>query len=286
MIIKKSGFLTEETLKEIKAVEKQCMVHDKILRDISIDSSINYIEDINHTFLYYKEDKLIGFLYMFIPTSDEAEIQAYVLPDYRGKGYFKALLKDAEDELKKHSIEEILFVREFNPYSNRKDLKSLNAEYEFSEYCMKYSMNRAYMDKDYDVEIIKTTTKDSEDLIRISQGAFDESYEEAKELIFKSLKAENRTQYAVMYNGEYIGIGGVHIENNEATIFGLGLIEEFRGQGLGKQALHLLINELMDKDLDSILIEVDSNNEVAFELYKKTGFKVEVAFDYYRKEIV
>ncbi|MNM62972.1 ribosomal-protein-alanine N-acetyltransferase [compost metagenome] len=136
-----------------------------------------------------------------------------------------------------------------------------------------------------DIKILEAIDEDLEELVEISKRSFGESEEEAKGYIMKSLKADNRIQYKVTYKKECIGLAGVYIEETEATIFGFGILPEYRGIGLGKQVLKLILIELRHKNVDEILIDVDSNNEVAFELYKKMGFDIEVAFDYYRRKI-
>lgn len=288
MIVKKSGRLEEDIIKELRKIEKVCKKHDNIIRDINLDSSLNFNQEINHTFLYYSDDrKLIGFLYMFVPTSEEAEVQGYILPKYRKKGYFKELLKEAENELKKYDVDEILFVLEFNPQLAKTNLDGIDAEYEFTEYSMEYvgKLSSLKSLETIDMEILEATEKDLEELVEVSKKAFGENEEEAKGYITKSLKADNRIQYKVLYKGACIGLAGVYLEQAEATIFGLGILPEHRGKGLGKQVLKSILIELGNKNIDEILIDVDSNNEVAFKLYKQMGFDVEVAFDYYRRKI-
>ena len=288
MIEKKSGILTKNIIKQLRKIENICKKYDNIIRDINLDSSMNFNQDMNHTFLYYNENKIfVGFLYMFVPTSEEAEVQGYILPKYRNRGYFKELLKEAEAELKVYGVRDILFVCEFNPKSAKVDLEGINASYEFTEYSMEYvgSKKDNHDIEISDIEVLEANKEDLEELVNVSKKSFDESVEEARGYITKSLEASNRVQYKALYNGKYIGLAGVYSEREEATIFGLGILPEYRGKGFGKQLLKLILKELENKHLEEILIDVDSNNEVAFKLYKQMGFDIEVAFDYFRKEI-
>jgi len=45
------------------------------------------------------------------------------------------------------------------------------------------------------------------------------------------------------------------------------------------------MKDLLQNGYKNISLEVDSNNLRAFELYKRNGFGVEVAFDYYKKGV-
>lgn len=78
-------------------------------------------------------------------------------------------------------------------------------------------------------------------------------------------------------------MGSVSIENDEASIFGLGIAPQYQGKGFGRELLNLIAADLKNKGIENITIEVDSTNKNAFNLYKKFGFEVETSFDYYRK---
>lgn len=287
MIIKKHGDLEKDIVKELRHIEGYCQKHDNILRDINLDSTQNFNKEMNHTFLYYEDKNLIGFLYMFAPTSKEAEIQGYILPNYRRQGYFKELLKEAEKELKLWGVEEILFVCEFNESLGEIIEKGFNANYEFTEYSMEYSWESTNLDKtrDFDIRLEEASKDDFHKLVQLSQEIFCETKEEATEFISRALDSKNRIQYKGIYNGEIIALGGVYLEDDEGIIFGIGILPEYRGKGLGKQLVQQLVKNLKLKHKGDILIEVDSNNEVAFSIYKEVGFQVEVAFDYYRKHL-
>ena len=49
--------------------------------------------------------------------------------------------------------------------------------------------------------------------------------------------------------------------------------KSYRNQGIGKSLLSELINLARQTKLNSIMLEVNSKNEVAIELYKKFEFK-------------
>ena len=48
--------------------------------------------------------------------------------------------------------------------------------------------------------------------------------------------------------------------------------------------LKLLLKDLIEQNIEKIMIEVDSENEKAFNLYKKYGFEIQTAFEYFRKK--
>lgn len=58
------------------------------------------------------------------------------------------------------------------------------------------------------------------------------------------------------------------------SFFDIGLIKEYRGKGYGKKLLETAIQFLNEKQVEEICLTIIEKNNVAFEMYKKRGFKV------------
>lgn len=288
MLIKKLNNAKEEIEKEIREVELICKEQDKLNGDLFLDTSLNFIPDINSLFLLYEGNKLVSLLSMFIPTSDEAEISAYTLPEYRRRGYFNKLLEEAIAEIKKYAVPDLVFTCEPQSEAGKETLKKVGAELSFTEYVLKYVDNQDNSEKlkDFKIRLKKAGLSDVETLIPMSQAVFNDEYEVAKSLITKTITSDNRIQYIGIWDVKPIGIVSVRVENKEASIFGVGILPEYQGKGLGKEIIISILQKLKDEGIQDITIEVDSSNEKAFHLYKKCGFVVETAFDYYRKCVI
>lgn len=287
MIIKSCNKASEEVIKDIRELEVICKEHDGIKEDIFLDKSINFNDNMESLFLLYEYNKLISLISMFVPTQSEAEISAYTLPEYRQKGYFKELLIKAVDELQKYSVLDILFVCESQSVNAKEVIKKLEAKYDFTEYLLSYNKLNADMKHEIinSIELQKANLKDTKTLINISQKIFNDSYEDAESMITKAFNSQTREQYIAVAGNINVGMCSVSFEGKEASIFGLGILPEYQGKGYGKYMLNLLVRNLVQRNIDNILIEVDSTNKRAFNLYKNHGFDIEVAFDYYRKRI-
>ncbi|MGL4109829.1 GNAT family N-acetyltransferase [Clostridium sp. LP20] len=83
----------------------------------------------------------------------------------------------------------------------------------------------------------------------------------------------NNGFFLVKADGITIGFMNVSIENNEG-FFDIGLRKEYRKQGYGKMLLETAIDFLKKKDTEKICLIVIEKNSVAYEMYKKRGFKV------------
>ncbi|ODA39879.1 GNAT family N-acetyltransferase [Desulfosporosinus sp. BG] len=285
MIIKSYSKLNKKTINEVLNLEKICQEHDMLKGSVFLDTSLNFDQSIKSTFLLYENRELISILSMFIPTQEEAEISAFTLPEYRRNGYFKALLEKAVEELRKFDIQNILFVCEKQSISGKGVLTTLNAEYDHTEYSMRFNKTRYEYKDMFRLSLIPTHFKDLNQLIDISMKIFNDGYEDSKSIIENCLQSETRELYLAVLNDEIVGMSSINQERDEALIFGLGIVPEYRGKGYGKELLHLIIDRLWQTGKTELMLDVNSDNAHALELYKKSGFQIEVAFEYYRKKV-
>ena len=71
-----------------------------------------------------------------------------------------------------------------------------------------------------------------------------------------------------------IGYGQIIVEDNVAVIVNFGIIEKYRKVGYGKVLLSYLLRIARDNDFSKVSLKVDSNNVVAFKLYRSLGFNI------------
>lgn len=80
------------------------------------------------------------------------------------------------------------------------------------------------------------------------------------------------------YEKRVAGVSGIDLKDKSEShegVFGISLIKEFRGQGIGKIFMDLTIDEAIKNisQLKLITLGVFGNNSLAIEIYKKAGFK-------------
>ena len=287
MKIRELNQLNQETITEIKELVAQCNSHDGMDGMVTLDNSLNFNREANYVYMMLDENKLIAVLTLFMPGKNEAEISAMTLPEYRRRGCFKELVQKALTELKKYGVPELLFVCEGNSASGKAAIAKQQAEYEFTEYTLKYnnSLNDKINEYNYRIKLHQAGMQDIEHIAKISMDAFGDSYEGAKSLAMGALKAENRKVYLAELDGEFLAMGVTAVEDDSISINGLGVHSDYRGKGFGKEILYAIMREIVKNDFESIIIEVESENQNAFQLYKNSGFEVMVSSEYYRKAI-
>ncbi len=284
MILKELKDYSNNVVNEVHRLEKICQGQDNLKGSIFVDTTMNFNQEMNTIFLMYDGKQLISLLTMFVPTQHEAEITALTLPSHRGKGYFKELLSKAVEELIKYEIPEVLFVLESQSITGKHVIAHLAAQYDFTEYSLRLD-NRKYVPLATNrLKYLKPSEEDLKILIDTSMIIFEDSYEEAQGMIVNIFQSNTRDQYLGILNDEIIGMGSSSRDGDEASIFGFGLTPKFRSKGYGYELLHLIVEQLRQRGIREIVIEVDSNNTYAFNLYQKFGFQIETAFEYYRKK--
>jgi ribosomal protein S18 acetylase RimI-like enzyme len=283
LIIKALSYLDENTIKEIRQVEAVCKDFDKLGGTIYLDNSFDFNKDIKSVFLMYDNSKLVSVLSMFIPTKQEAEVSGYTLPQYRRRGYFEELYEKAVCELKKYEIETKLLVCESQSISGKELIRKLNGKHAFNEYFMRYIGAGSLLkdEHNYRSTLNIPGVDSTNELIDMRQRIFGDSYEDTKVMIQNTFESENRIQYALTYENRFIGIGSACFEEGQVSICGLGISPEYQGMGFGREILLLILIDLLKKGNKDITIDVDSENEKAYNLYKNNGFQVKISYEYY-----
>jgi ribosomal protein S18 acetylase RimI-like enzyme len=75
-------------------------------------------------------------------------------------------------------------------------------------------------------------------------------------------------------DGDAVGLGNLGLRDDQAWIGGVGVIATARRQGIGEALMHALHDEAAARGVTSVWLEVIEQNESAFRLYDKLGYRV------------
>ncbi|MBN1311147.1 MAG: GNAT family N-acetyltransferase [Anaerolineae bacterium] len=76
-----------------------------------------------------------------------------------------------------------------------------------------------------------------------------------------------------LYDNQTVGVGLLGIRGCRAWIGGMGVLPEFRHQGLGRRIMAYLLEQARRMGIKNVQLEVITQNKVAFNLYNSMGFK-------------
>ena len=93
----------------------------------------------------------------------------------------------------------------------------------------------------------------------------------------EKVKTKKTVQLLVFNNEELMGISGVDMRDKtekHVGILGISIAKDFRGEGLGKLLMELILKEA-EKEIPQfkmVTLEVYSTNDIAKKMYNKFGF--------------
>ncbi len=274
-------------VEQLRVLEAKCNAHDKTQSTTCVDLRMNYYEDMNSIFLIYEKDRLVSFVSVFAPLKHEMEICGFTDPEFRRRGYFSMLLKEVISEAEKFDIKDILFVFD-GKFSNSEILgKKLKADLYLTEYFLAYRLKNDEVNKLKNKIVIKKVDRSTEIpfIAELSREIFKEEEAVAVSMAKSILDSKTRALYLCYHNKKPIGMTSLDINGNEAVLFSLGVLSDYRRNGYAKDMLLLLIYELKKANVGEIKLEVDSNNPRALALYKNFGFETVRSFEYYRMDL-
>lgn len=203
-------------------------------------------------YMMYDNAKLISFASVFLADEEECEIYGYTMPEYRNKGYFKRLYKEALKNLKAYSYKRKSFVCEPESIAGKAVLEKMGMKILRTEHLMSYNMSP--------VEDIK------------------------ERLELYSTTEENTEVFEACIGEDVIGTCNVEYTRSHAVIYEFQVYEEYRGNGYGSEMLLLILRELLKEDVSKILLHVSGANTVAHAMYSHHGFVSEEQIDYWGEE--
>ena len=285
MKIKKCSALTDDEKNEILDLENIAFKEDKLENHAFLSNEINFDKNLECFYMAYDNNKLVGFLTTFIPTSNEAELLSVVHPEYRQKGCFNMLLEAAKETLLCAGVKNILFVIETKSKTGLKALKKFKGcKIDHSEYRMSYEKSDN-IPKYNDLSFSKVNYENKKIFSDITLEAFNDLDEDENDgFIDTVIECEDREGYIAYNNDIPVGVFDYNYEEGDAFLYGVAIQSDYRGKGFGKQLIGFALEEGLKKR-NKIVLDVDSNNPIAFNLYKKCGFKIDFQVDYYKYKI-
>ena len=121
------------------------------------------------------------------------------------------------------------------------------------------------------IEIQKMKQEHLEQIQDILLTDFDEFWNAG---VLKNELQNTLSVYIVALNqGEVVGYAGLWQPDDEGHVTNIVTKKDKRGNNIGTLMLEEIINIAKNKNMKSITLEVNVNNNIAINLYKKYGFK-------------
>lgn len=282
--------ITENDFTELNQLLKICQETDSVNVKLELAYKLSHANckksDTNQIteFFCYSDGILISYLGICNFGGELNELTGLTHPKWRRQHIFTQLLQMAISELKMHNQTKLLLLSDHNSVSGAAFLASVGGIYSFSEYGMQL-LQPVPSPPQQQVCLRKAQTDDQGNINRINHRLFGDP------IIADNDQEENTdyhlldSTYLICHNSNLIGKICIDISDSYAFIYGFGIINEYRGQGLGTKALQEAIGLIQAKGITSIGLDVAAANDRALHIYTSCGFRKQSVMDYYELNI-
>ncbi|WP_171685353.1 GNAT family N-acetyltransferase [Paenibacillus planticolens] len=287
-IIPRAG-LSPQELKEVRELWEACNSHDHIDIKLNWSTLSDRPPGVVNDFLFYRDDRIVGFLAIYSFLSTEVEISGMVHPDVRNQGIFGQLVQVALEACRGRGVPKAIFINERGSASGKAFLAELGAGCSFSEYVMELQEDAAGAPQtgEQPITLRSASVQDTELLVELNTSGFNMPEDDAREYVNQTITGDKeRTWVAELGLGEQkepiAKIGAMIGEDSSGFIYGFCVLPAYRGKGYGRQILSQTIVELKQRhQAGKVKLEVAVENEKALGLYESCGFRTKNANDYY-----
>lgn len=277
-------YINEEDYKSLNELKNICSVENiniKLELEYKLNIKKNYgkpLECINE-FFYYADDELVGYLGICCFGGNAAELTGMVHPKCRRLNIFKKLYNLALEECKRRNMSKILLVCDHKSSTGIGFIKSVEADYSFSEYGMRIYNNKPN-EEIKSINLRKALNTDGKEIAKQNSIYFSSNQEQ--EIFPEEEEKHNSITYMVELQGNIIGKIRIDVEDNRGFICGFGILPDYRGKGYGREALKAALSMYQRQNIYNVGLDVACENSNALNLYKSCGFVEESIMDYYK----
>lgn len=272
-----------ETLTEIQGLVRFSTANEGVNYDqvLNISAMTDPLSKGFAVLAYGKEDNLFG----MISAIDMIGIHSYewgglVHPDFRRQGLGQALISEMQRNLEVRGAESELACNVKESEAGAAFLQRAGYEWNFSEATLKSEINTVI--ENLNVEVVPFTTERDE-LTRILMSAFGDTEDEVHTLLEYNISNPSRHVFVAKIQDVVVGTVTAVEEDKTLWVTALATDPSNQGQGIGSALLAFVQIEGSRRKCESVMLDVEIDNDKALSVYEKAGFKPIMQVDYYVK---
>jgi len=287
--------LSEDEIAAIRALALRCEQAEQLHMRIDWTMLRHRTGDQTNDFLYYSNDRLIGYLAVDDRGGAENEITGMVDPEQRRRGIFSLLLDAAFEECRKRDVLYMILICEHSSLSGQAFLRARDATYSEAEHEMLLTESKAYASGDDRVLVRPARHDEVDKLLQVQVesfeqqvGSLEQEEERLRQRILRHMQEPDLSTYYIGVFGEpevgceeVIGCCRADMLEGIVGIYAFGVRPAYQGRGYGRQILETVIQDLQKKGYPRIMLDVDIENARALHLYRSSGFTIRTTYDYY-----
>ncbi|HUY58930.1 MAG TPA: GNAT family N-acetyltransferase [Solirubrobacteraceae bacterium] len=232
--------------------------------------------------LWWEHDELLGFLGIYGFGWPTLELAGMVDPERRRRGIGRALLEDALADCRARGCDRLLLVVPRVSLAGHDFAASMGAKREHSEHALTLSKRPADASADPALHLREATAADVDTLSQLFLDGFGDVHLDSS----RPLVDDRRRTLMIDRGDKTIGTVAVTRDDDRGRVYGFVVASEWRGRGIGREALRRACRELFDAGAHSVGLEVEVANDRALGLYTSVGFEPTATEDYYELRLM
>lgn len=282
----KRATLRPSEIVEIEQLIATCNSHDGLHMRIGSAMLRERPGDRVNDFLYYEDERLVGYFEGESWGGKEKECTGMVHPGYRRGGIGTALLTAAKEEYRQSGVEQILLICEHASLSGRTFLATMGTRFSFAEHEMVLGTFHERGRVTEGLEMRRADEDDIDDIVSLLATDTGNTADVLAWASFLMAQPEHRFYIATL-RGQLLGTLRLDFleEEREVWIYAFEVRLGYRGLGYGRQMLERAIHIARAANQYPILLDVETTNTNAIGLYKSTGFEIKTTYDYYELKL-
>jgi len=226
-------------------------------------------------FVSWQGDRVVGFcgIYAF---GGPVELAGMVDPNLRRQGIGSALLAAAMPVVASYGGDSALLVTPRTTTAGRAFAEAHGGQLRHSEHYLVLGATPQPPTTHRDVVIRDAADDDAPDLGRIVGAAFNQDPGE-----FRLHSGRGERQLTLARDGVVIGHLRLSAHDGRVGVYAFAVDPSLQGQGIGRTVLARVCHDLRTHGVDTVTLEVETDNDHALGLYTSLGFERRATEDYF-----
>ncbi len=224
--------------------------------------------------LWWQEDRLAGFLGLYVHGPPAVELAGMVDPESRRRGIGTALLDAALPICRERGYHPVLLIVPRSSAAGRELALSRGADLDHSEHALVLTGAPADGATDPAIAVRPATTADGPEIVRLLAAGFGPPSHDIPD-------SDIPRWLVVERDGDRVGALAVTSHENTGSVHGFVIDPPRQGQGIGRDVLRRVCRDLRQRGATRVALEVAVENDRALGLYTSLGFEPVTTEDYY-----
>ncbi len=252
-LVKKQSLTVAEAI-AIEQLITSCNNYEGLHMRIDVGTLRQRQGDEANDFLYYEDNRLVGYLNVVGWGSRDREITGMMHPDYRRRGIFSSLLACARKECRMRDVRKMILVCERASQSGLAFVQSTGAQLEFSEHEMILGTFRERRNVHKGLDIRQADRNDLNAIISIL-ATDTGNVESISRWITRLYDDQSSRFYLATLDGKPLGCLRLEDMRDQVGIYAFEVRLGYRGRGYGRQMLEETIRIIRAEGQKRIMLD-------------------------------